>query len=96
MIKLTQAESKGVSTYIAPEHITIVMYKDGFTKVYTTDSMMPTVVKESPEEVARLIVEAKHRKMKLQAGYGAYFTITNQPEQIHNLLGELEREDYPS
>ena len=82
MIKLTKRS--GSKMYLAIDHI-ISILGDDQAVLYTVEDAYQ--VTEAPEHVARLVVEAKQRKMKLQAVYmecGKYFD-----------PAALEKEDMP-
>lgn len=90
MIKLTATITEG-NLYLSSDQIRVIYSERGKTHVVCGEIAYP--VAESPEEVARLITEAKYRKMKLQAAYMTYY----QPEarQPDDLISRLEKGDTP-
>lgn len=82
MIKLTATITEG-HVYLQSDQVRAV-YIDG-DKTHVVVGTVAYPVAESPEEVARLITEAKHRKMQLQAAY----------MKTDHLIRNLEAEDMP-
>jgi len=79
MIRLTHTDGKAI--YFAPELITTIKIKNGYTHIWSTDVSQPAPVTESPEEVARKVLEWKYIMQK-----GAY-TNTQEMARLRELAG---------
>ena len=55
MIRLTHTDGKAI--YFAPELITTIKIKNGYTHIWSTDVSQPAPVTEPPEEVVRKVLE---------------------------------------
>lgn len=109
MIKLTIHKESFV--YLNPESIHAVMEneyaiyedEDPFNAKVVGRRVETTVecgndsynVTESPDEVVRLITEAKRRKMQIQSLYVENYRRCDTHEEIWEVIDRLENEDTP-
>lgn len=92
MIKLTAPNGK--IRYFAVEHIICISPGVDETFVWLAHTEKSFTVRENPEQVARMIVETKRRKMELQSAYTDYFR-GHSTVELNKTISRLEKEDTP-